>query len=223
MDDDIAQFTAITSAEPERAQQYLSLTDGNLEQAIQLFFDTGGVDMGATVPSQPTQATTQPSTSNRGDEGGIISIDSDDEDERLPAGSNLEDDEAMARRLQEEAYGAGGAQEEVRAPMARRTEALVGPDAAWDSGADDMRSAMAEQMMARQRRGEYSNNKSLPALTGSLQRTDQAYSIKAPRSGMTRLLTRTPIVVVSLARLVELQRLQQSPIYSQNFSALLLT
>lgn len=156
MDDAIAQFTAITSADPERAQQYLSLTDGNLEQAIQLFFDTGGVDMGATVPSQPTQAAAQTSTSNRGDAGGIISIDSDDEDERQPAGSNFEDDEAMARRLQEEAYGSGG-QEEVRAPMARRTEALVGPDAAWDSGADDMRSAMAEQMMARQRRGKFRN------------------------------------------------------------------
>jgi len=153
MDDVIAQFTAITSAEPERAQQYLSLTDGNLEQAIQLFFDTGGVDMAAAAPSQPTQAASQPAATYRENEDGTITVDSDDEAERQPGGSNLEDDEAMARRLQEEAYGAGG-QEEVRAPMARRTEALVGPDAAWDGGEDDMRSAMAQQMMARQRRSE---------------------------------------------------------------------
>jgi len=161
MDDQIAQFTAITSAEPSRAQQYLSLTDGNLEQAIQLYFDTGGVDMGASQPAPSAPA--QPASNFRENEDGTVTIDSDDEmgDDSRPAqlqGAPFEDDEAMARRLQEEAYGSGGAgQEEVRAPMARRTEALVGPDAGWGGAADDedeMRAAIAQQMMQRQRRGE---------------------------------------------------------------------
>lgn len=158
MDDAIAQFTAITSAEPQRAQQYLSLTDGNLEQAIQLYFDSGGVDMGAAVPHQPAQASSAPARGYRENADGSVTVDSDDEMEEdvtrpQPAAPAYEDDEAMARRLQEEAYGsAGGGQEEVRAPMARTTETLVGPDANWGGGEDDMRAAIAEQMMARQRR-----------------------------------------------------------------------
>lgn len=162
MDDAIAQFTAITSADPSRAQQYLSLTDGNLEQAIQLYFDSGGVDMGAAVPPQTSQPSSAPARGYRENEDGTVTIDSDDEMDQdvtrpqpsaPPGGSAYEDDEAMARRLQEEAYGAGAAgQEEVRAPMARTTETLVGPDANWGGGEDDMRAAIAEQMMARQRR-----------------------------------------------------------------------
>ena len=147
---------------PERAQQYLSLTDGNLEHAIQLYFDSGGVDMGAAAPSQPAQPPTRPNQGYRENADGTVTIDSDDDmadDVTRPAhaqsaaASGFEDDEAMARRLQDEAYGAGGAaQEDIRAPMARRTEALIGPDAQWGGGEDDMGAAVAEQMMARQRR-----------------------------------------------------------------------
>ena len=74
---------------------------------------------------------------------------------RAAVGSSYEDDEAMARRLQEEAYGAGGGgagMDDIRAPMARTTETLVGPDANWGGGEDDMRASIAEQMMARQQR-----------------------------------------------------------------------
>lgn len=78
-------------------------------------------------------------------------------------GTSFEDDEAMARRLQEEMYGGGGGggagddvdSEGVRAPMARTTETLVGPNSDWSTvGRDpgEMRAAVAEQMMARQRR-----------------------------------------------------------------------
>ncbi|TKX26234.1 thioredoxin-like protein 1 [Elsinoe australis] len=160
MDDMIAQFTSITGATPERAQQYLNVSDNNVEQAVTLFFETGGADMGGALPEQQVS---QPAASGRGyreNADGTVTIDSDD-DEVMTTGSrpaqpstNYEDDEAMARRLQEEAYGSGGVgggMDEVRAPMARTTETLVGPDADW-GGPDDMRAAIAEQMAARQGR-----------------------------------------------------------------------
>jgi len=175
MDEAIANFTAITSASAERAQQYLTLTDGNLEQAIQLFFDSDGADMGASVP--PSSSAAQPSQPGAGsrpsyseDARGVVTIDSDDdnmdEDSSMGgvgvggagASNAFEDDEAMARRLQQEAYGQAGAeQDEVRAPMARTTETLVGPDAAYYGGADDdnTQSAVMEQIMNRQRRGGF--------------------------------------------------------------------
>jgi hypothetical protein len=147
MDDElIANFTAITEATPERARQYLTLTESNLEQAVQLYFDSGGADMGAAMPQQPAQPA---SRRYNQDDNGVVTIDSDDDD------APYEDDEAMARRLQQEAYGtAGGGEEDVRAPMARTTETLVGPGSTWvgDDG-DDVDAAVQEQMMARQRRG----------------------------------------------------------------------
>lgn len=180
MDDLIAQFTAITSADPSRAQQYLALTENNLEQAIQLYFDSDGADMGATLPqpaapAAPSQLSAGGGPGYRENADGVVTIDSDDDEMEddfggapipgsaaAPAQSTgaYEDDEAMARRLQEEAYGAGGAGgvDEVRAPMARTTETLVGPDANWGSDEADMRAAISEQMMARQRRGTRSQS-----------------------------------------------------------------
>lgn len=148
MDDLLNDFTSITSAEPERARQYLALTDNNLEHAIQLYFDSGGQDMGAALPQQSTQPAPQPSSRRYNeDEDGVVTIDSDDD-------AAYEDDEAMARRLQQEAYGAAGAEDEVRAPMARTTETLIGPGSNWGPAAnDDLDAAVHEQMMARQRRG----------------------------------------------------------------------
>ncbi|KAI4739193.1 hypothetical protein E4T50_10335 [Aureobasidium sp. EXF-12298] len=146
MDDElIANFTAFTSATPELARQYLTLTESNLEQAVQLYFDSGGADMGASMPQQPAA---QPASRRYNeDNNGVVTIDSDDDE------APYEDDEAMARRLQQEAYGTAGGEEDVRAPMARTTETLVGPGSTWvgDDG-DDIDAAVQEQMMARQRR-----------------------------------------------------------------------
>lgn len=150
MDDElIANFTAITEATPERARQYLTLTESNLEQAIQLYFDSNGADMGAAMPQQSAAPAAQPASRRYNqDDNGVVTIDSDDDD------APYEDDEAMARRLQQEAYGTAGGEEDVRAPMARTTETLVGPGSTWvgDDG-DDVDAAVQEQMMARQRRG----------------------------------------------------------------------
>ena len=71
----------------------------------------------------------------------------------------VDDDEALARRLQEEFYGAagrssGGGSEMVdehgyRAPIARTTETLVGPGSFDPADEDEMRAAITERMAAR--------------------------------------------------------------------------
>lgn len=166
--DVVAQFTEITGSSPELATQYLQLTDFNIEQAMQLYFENGGAPL-TEEPRQPSRP------SNFEDESGVVHIDSDsDADDRTerstqPAGgATFEDDAAMARRLQEEMYGGGGAgggqdtgrgnddfdDEGVRAPMARTTETLVGPEADFDDG--DMHANILGQLRARQRGGSYS-------------------------------------------------------------------
>ncbi|KAK5122418.1 hypothetical protein LTR85_004002 [Meristemomyces frigidus] len=166
MDEQIATFSAFTSATPAQAQQYLSLTDGNVEQAVELFFSNPDLGATAAAPAQPAQ----PPSSSRDP----ITID-DDEDEdydedvqmtgsrpAAPSGPSVEDDEAMARRLQEEMYGAGGGgggrgdidpETGVRAPMARTTETLVGPGSDWRDDPNEMNAAVFEQMQRRRMQG----------------------------------------------------------------------
>jgi hypothetical protein len=150
MDDDlVAQFVGITSSTPERAEQYLKITEENLEQAIQLYFDSNGADLG--VPVRPTVTASTSDDIPPPDLSGVrvyggrsnhkddpIEIDSDDSEEedegqprvrRVAAAADREDDEAMARRLQEELYAGGAVDSDgVRAPIARTRETLVGPD-----------------------------------------------------------------------------------------------
>ncbi|PGH11499.1 hypothetical protein AJ79_04874 [Helicocarpus griseus UAMH5409] len=180
----VAGFTEITGSTPEVASQYLQLTDGNLETAMQLYFENGGAEIqqepAAQPPPVPPQSTRPRPTQSSGyeDEHGVVHLDSDDDDSEIPvrtsqsasasrpAPSAYEDDEAMARRLQEELYSGGGGggggfgtdsfggtdSDGVRAPMARTTETLVGPGA--DLGFDDdagLDSAVMAQMRARQR------------------------------------------------------------------------
>jgi hypothetical protein len=179
MDDALEQFTGITGSNPTQASQYLRVTDGNLEQAIQLFFESGGIDLeDNSQPGGPAEghveARQSPANTGRADRHGVIHLDSDDEtmdeDARMAHelgstaattgdGSNaVEDDEAMARRLQEELYTGGHQQENfnadgVRAPMARTTETLVGPEANWGAN-NSMDAAIEEQLAARRRPGE---------------------------------------------------------------------
>lgn len=158
-DEAISMFCSFTAATPAQAQQYLALTDGNVEQAVELFFNNP--DLGASAaPAAPA-----PPASNRDDP---INVDDDDDPEELQelghsnvGGLSTEDDEAMARRLQEEIYGGGSAArgagdefdaEGVRAPMARTTETLVGPNADWVNDPNEMRAAVAEQLRERQQR-----------------------------------------------------------------------
>ena len=144
MEEAVLSFADITGATPEKAAQYLSLTDNNLEQAIQLFFDSPNLDFGGAPSSGNAPSNAQ----------NPINIDSDEEmsDFNAPSGArggHEEDDEAMARRLQEEMYGGANTEDSVRAPMARTTETLVGPGADYDE--DDIDAMVAQQMAARRR------------------------------------------------------------------------
>lgn len=170
MDDGIANFTAITGAPAERAAQFLQLCDGNLESAIQLFYESP--DLGTSVPTA-SEPPTAPNKAPSGRRDAPISVESDDEDDdnevvgqqplqaaQSQANASMESDEEMARRLQEELYRSGGGAsggggdagpDGVRAPIARTTEQLVGPDANWGSDEGGMQAAIAHQMMMRDR------------------------------------------------------------------------
>jgi hypothetical protein len=138
----VAQFIELTSATPQNAQSYLKVSDNNLEAALALFFDTGGVDIESEIPT----ASPSPPVRQAGTGSQPIDVDEDDVAEAMRASgpaaggsNNYEDDEAMARRLQEEYYGSGGGSssmggDEVRAPLARTRETLVGPG--FDDGYD---------------------------------------------------------------------------------------
>ncbi|KAI1975922.1 UBX domain protein Ubx2 [Ophidiomyces ophidiicola] len=158
----VAQFTEITGSSPETATHYLQLSDYNLQTAMQLYFENGAVDIQPEAPAAPSQ---RPSTRPQApapyeDESGIVHLDSDDEATDIPVGTSsretprtttttFEDDLAMARRLQEELYAGGDSidGDSVRAPMARKTETLVGPGADFE----DVDEEILEQVRARQR------------------------------------------------------------------------
>lgn len=161
-DENIVNFVSITSCDPDKAAQYLRLTDGNFEQAIQLYFDSPNLDFGPAAAA-PAPAQNAASSSERNP----ITIDSDDEMSDFDPATHAstpparpapptEDDEAMARRLQEEMYGGGGAAgpEEVRAPIGRTTETLLGPGSNWGAADEDEDvDAMVQEQLARRRAG----------------------------------------------------------------------
>lgn len=172
MDEDVAQFMAITGTDNERvARGYLEISGNDQMQAIQLFFESP--ELAANFTSDTHAASAQSSSSaprhltGREDSRGVITIDSDDDDDgdvpmdddddgdghgvaAVARAAQEEDDAAMARRLQEEMYGQGGgaAAEDVRAPMSRTTETLVAPNPAWGME-DDNEAAMLEQLRRR--------------------------------------------------------------------------
>ena len=159
MEEAVTQMVMITDTTTERAEQYLRVTDGDVEQAVSLFFESGGVDLGGG-----------PTTTSRTTGSGIaqdpITIDdeimSDDIEATAapsrakPAAGDYEDDEAMARRLQEEMYGGTG-QEEIRAPLARQTETLVGPGAGDYYGGTSLDEAVQQRMAEIQQRARMYN------------------------------------------------------------------
>src|SRR4051812_21328762 len=171
MDESVDMVVAFTGTTPEVARRYLGMTDNNAEQAIQLFFDSpdlaSGSGEGSSSRPPPIPSSTRPpraaSSDNKGGQG-VVNLDSDDDDmdvdnehdedaseaaARAAREADVEDDAAMARRMQEELYTGGDASggfdaEGVRAPIARTTETLIGgPDGDWSP--DDMQAAVMQQ------------------------------------------------------------------------------
>ncbi|KAJ5558751.1 hypothetical protein N7535_009369 [Penicillium sp. DV-2018c] len=150
-DDVVAQFTEITSSTPQLAIQYLQVTNFQIPEAVQLYFDNGGAPL-TNEPTQPSRGSGIP------DGQEVVNIDSDSDDDipQRSARPTFDDDEAMARRLQEEMYGGPGGvpdQDEVRAPMARTTETLVGPGADFDDSGEFMHADILRQTMRNASRG----------------------------------------------------------------------
>jgi hypothetical protein len=147
----------------------LWFTDEDLQRSLN---STGPSAMAAGTSTTAATRSGRPNRPQVGreDAQGVIHIDSDDddvpmtEDETDDADADADDaanvarqaqeeeDAAMAKKLQEELYGGGaGGQgapdEDVRAPMARTTETLVGPN--YNDG-DDGHAAVLEQLRRRQ-------------------------------------------------------------------------
>jgi hypothetical protein len=173
---DIESFMGITGANHTAAEHMLELCGSELEQAIQLWFTDEDLQRSLSNVGSSTAAAAATASASRGnqpnrsrvgreDAHGVIHIDSDDdvpmtEDETdADQAANIarlaqeEEDEAMAKRMQEELYGQGGGggqgeeEEGVRAPMARTTETLLGPTYGEE---DDGHEAVLEQLRRRQ-------------------------------------------------------------------------
>ena len=145
-DADISSFVDITGTSAPVARGFLELTNGDISQAIQLFFENPDLQHSlnsASPPSGPSTGTRRPQRGVREDEQGVIHIDSDDDDADIddaqpPPRYQTDDDEALARDLQGREYsgaqGSGGGAEGVRSPIRGTTETLVGP---FEPGATD--------------------------------------------------------------------------------------
>jgi UBX domain-containing protein 7 len=174
MDEAIAQLVSITACTPEIARQYVQLADGDTNQAAQLFFENGGVDLAGTAPAAPAPLPSTSRVSGAGNAQDPIDLGDDDNisDDNDPditgyrphqhANASLEDDEAMARRLQEEMYG--GQEHSIRAPIARQSDTLLGPGAdvgpLGGSALDDAVQERIQAMQQRRRQGKYSDDES---------------------------------------------------------------
>lgn len=102
----VAQFCAITEADAATAEQYLTIADQNLESAIALFLEGGGVSLASQQD--------------------VIDLTSTRNSSSEPmTGAIEEDDIALSRRLQEEEYS--GSAEGVREAIRPVTETLVDP------------------------------------------------------------------------------------------------
>lgn len=138
MDEAIATVVSVCGTTPDLAARYVQLADGDANQAVQLFFESGGADLfGSSSSQNPPSHTTPHQTGDARDPIDVDAEDniSDDNDPevtgfrrttQLPP-ADFEDDEAIARRLQNEMYsGRDSMNEDVRAPIARQAETLVG-------------------------------------------------------------------------------------------------
>jgi UBX domain-containing protein 7 len=113
------------------------VSDYNVERAIELYFESGGIDLGPppTNPPPPVPGNRTPSQHE------IIEVDDlpDLEEEQRGTGPTIEDDEAFARRLMQEdvdlsAPAANASNNDgVRSPIRARNDILVYPDEDYDS------------------------------------------------------------------------------------------
>lgn len=176
-DDSVAQFMSITDQNATVAAGYLSMTEGDVMSAVNMFFENPDLASSfsqqapaaassAAAPPVPTSSRPQ-HTIGREDASGVIHIDDDDDDDEafdipddeddgtshtaLQRIAQESDDAAMAHRLQQEMYNENAtAADGVRAPIARTTETLVAPTGYGGMEEDDYGHVL-EQMRRRNR------------------------------------------------------------------------
>jgi hypothetical protein len=169
--ENVVSFTAITGASADQAQQYLEMSNNDLTQAMDLFYNLGGADLGQARAAAAQPLAQSSAALALGQEREVINLDSDEEEGTQPRAidhgdqgpsrimASEEDDAAMARRLQEEFYGSASGSgtahtdsEGYRAPIAPTRETLVGPGS-YDHGDDDeMHAAVLDQLHQRRSR-----------------------------------------------------------------------
>ncbi|KAG0274221.1 hypothetical protein BGZ95_009993 [Linnemannia exigua] len=116
--EDIVQFCAITSADPDVASNYLTVCDGSLDRAITLYMESGGIDLSGTT-------STSSSANNNNISRGERRSRSSSNDGSGDFGGGFDQDEELARSLQEDDSRAA---QSIRAPIAPRHEMLLGDD-----------------------------------------------------------------------------------------------
>ncbi|KAM5434181.1 UBX domain protein Ubx2 [Microsporum ferrugineum] len=220
-DTTVAQFIEITGSSPEVAAQYLQLTDSNIETAMQLYFENGGNPIQPAAAPSASQPSTRPRrTASYEDEDGVVHLDSDDDEEDnenttagqsgAPRAANdtFDADLEMARRLQQEFYtggdSIGGGLDEVRAPIERRTETLVGPD--MDDGFQpDIMSQMQARAARRANRPGIFNqrdvdrsiwNEEEPSSSNVLSRATGGASESSSKANMLAEMYRPPFEIM---------------------------
>lgn len=103
----IAQFCSFTAADPATAEQYLAISDNNLENAVTLYLESGGASLDSQVQASQQSRSAQHTSAHNDDD--------------------FEDDEVISRRLQNEEYSHANTEEEVREVIRPVTETLVEP------------------------------------------------------------------------------------------------
>lgn len=228
MDEQILEFIGITAASPQKAESYLRVADFDINQAVQLFFDMDGADMEAAPATAPATAPAVPQLPPRQEAGGsghepidVGELEDDDLREAIIAsddvprstgvpGAAYEDDEAMARRLQEEAYrengGAATDPDGVRAPIAKTRETLVGGDYDDDDNEEGGYNDRFRNILSR--RGVFSGRIYIGLLTCAFQEALLVYLTNVQPSGTARLpkCRNMSVVVVTLKLPVEPQK-----------------
>ena len=120
------------------------MSDNDLERAIELFFETGGVDLSGPTPVNPPPRTT-PSLVQRTPPPPPKHDDDEDFEDLILSNSgtgtsgynNVDEDEALARRLMQEDIdhvpAVSNTGDGLRSPIAARNDILVHPDMDYDT------------------------------------------------------------------------------------------
>lgn len=151
-DDPVAQFMSITGANDAVAAGCLSMTEGDVMAAVNLFFENP--DIARSFPAQPSSAAPASSSTaatsraqgasssrnlGRQDDQGVIHIDDDDDDDDDPIRIDDDDDVDVVDHSHLERI----AQESDDAAMARRLQEEMYGGGSGPSGADDVRAPIA--------------------------------------------------------------------------------